>query len=82
MAQPPVDHACVKTTEPKAAAAAKIGAPLARRKRAELLETATAVLRADRAVAAGRQVRRRGDKPEPQAQRVDDRRACRGPDAG
>jgi len=38
MAQPPVDHACVKTTEPKAAAAARIGAALARRKRAELLE--------------------------------------------
>jgi DDE superfamily endonuclease len=38
MAQPPADHACVKTTKPKAAAAARIGAALARRKRAELLE--------------------------------------------
>ena len=37
-AQPPVDHAFVKTTKPKAAAAARIGAALARRKRAELLE--------------------------------------------
>ena len=38
MAQPPVDHAFVKTTKPKAAAAARIGAALGRRKRAELLE--------------------------------------------
>jgi SRSO17 transposase len=38
MAQPPVDHAFVETTKPKAAAAARIGAALARRKRAELLE--------------------------------------------
>ena len=37
-AQPPADHACVKTTESKAAAAARIGAVLGRRKRAELLE--------------------------------------------
>jgi SRSO17 transposase len=37
MAQPPVDHASVKTARPKAAAAARIGAALARRKRAELL---------------------------------------------
>ena len=37
-AQPPVDDACVKTTKPKAAAAARIGAALARRKRVELLE--------------------------------------------
>ena len=37
-AQPPVDDACVKTTNPKAAAAARIGAALARRKRVELLE--------------------------------------------
>jgi hypothetical protein len=36
-AQPPADHACVKTTESKAAAAARIGAALGRRKRAELL---------------------------------------------
>jgi SRSO17 transposase len=36
-AQPPRDHAFVKTTEPKAAAAASIGAGLAGRKRAELL---------------------------------------------
>ena len=38
MAQPPRDHAFVKTTKPKAAAAASIGAGLAGRKRAELLE--------------------------------------------
>jgi hypothetical protein len=38
MAQPPGDYACVKTTEPKAAAAARIGAGLGRRKRAELLD--------------------------------------------
>ena len=37
-AQPPADHAFVRTTEPKAAAAARIGAELAHRKRAELLE--------------------------------------------
>jgi hypothetical protein len=37
-AQPPRDHVCVKTTESKAAAAARIGAGLGRRKRAELLE--------------------------------------------
>src|SRR5205814_3244520 len=37
-AQPPVDHAFVKTTKPKAAAAARIGAVLGRRKRAELLD--------------------------------------------
>src|SRR3974390_334199 len=36
-AQPPADHAFVKTTKPKAAAAARIGAEVARRKRAELL---------------------------------------------
>ena len=36
--QPPVDHAFVKTPKPKAAAAARIGAALGRRKRAELLE--------------------------------------------
>ena len=36
-AQPPVDHACVTTTKPKAAAAARIGAALAARKRGELL---------------------------------------------
>jgi hypothetical protein len=38
MAQPPVDHAFVRTTKPKAAAGARIGAALARRKRVELLE--------------------------------------------
>src|SRR5690349_20984046 len=38
MAQPPGDYACVKTTKPEAAAAARIGAELGRRKRAELLE--------------------------------------------
>lgn len=38
MGQPPVDHACVTTTKSKAAAAARIGAGLAVRKRAELLE--------------------------------------------
>ena len=38
MAQPPGDYACVKTTKPQAAAAARIGAGLARRKRAELME--------------------------------------------
>jgi SRSO17 transposase len=38
MAQPPDDHAFVKTTESKAAAAARIGAGVADRKRAELLE--------------------------------------------
>jgi hypothetical protein len=37
MAQPPVDHACVTTTRSKAAAAARIGAGLAGRKRGELL---------------------------------------------
>jgi DDE superfamily endonuclease len=37
-AQPPGDHAFVKTTGPQAAAAARIGAGLGRRKRAELLE--------------------------------------------
>jgi SRSO17 transposase len=37
MAQPPRDHAFVKTTKPKAAAAASIGAGLGSRKRAELL---------------------------------------------
>jgi DDE superfamily endonuclease len=37
MAQPPVDHAFVTTTKPKAAAAARIGAALAARKRGELL---------------------------------------------
>src|SRR5215472_14139218 len=36
-AQPPADHACVKTAKPTAAAAARIGAALGRRKRAELL---------------------------------------------
>jgi SRSO17 transposase len=35
--QPPVDHAFVRTAKPKAAAAARIGAALARRKRVELL---------------------------------------------
>src|SRR6516164_9089560 len=38
MAQPPGDYACVKTTKPEAAAAARIGAGLGRRKRAELLD--------------------------------------------
>ena len=38
MAQPPGDHAFVKTTKPEAAAAARIGAGLAARKRDELLE--------------------------------------------
>jgi SRSO17 transposase len=37
-AQPPDDHVFVKTTESQAAAAARIGAGLARRKRVELLE--------------------------------------------
>jgi hypothetical protein len=37
MVQPPRDHAFVTTTKPKAAAAARIGAGLADRKRAELL---------------------------------------------
>jgi SRSO17 transposase len=37
MGQPPVDYACVTTTKPKATAAARIGAGLAGRKRAELL---------------------------------------------
>jgi SRSO17 transposase len=37
MAQPPGDYACVKTTKPEAAAAARIGAGLARRKRTELM---------------------------------------------
>jgi SRSO17 transposase len=37
MVQPPVDHVCVTTTKSKAAAAARIGAGLAGRKRAELL---------------------------------------------
>jgi SRSO17 transposase len=37
-AQPPADHAFVRTTRPKAAAAASVGAALARRKRAELLD--------------------------------------------
>jgi SRSO17 transposase len=37
-AQPPDDHVFVRTTESKAAAAARIGAGLARRKRVELLE--------------------------------------------
>src|SRR5690349_7898677 len=36
--QPPRDHAFVRTTKPEAAAAARIGAGLGRRKRAELLE--------------------------------------------
>jgi DDE superfamily endonuclease len=36
--QPPCDQVCVKTTKPKAAAAVRIGAGLAQRKRAELLE--------------------------------------------
>jgi hypothetical protein len=39
MAQPPDDHVFVKTTESKAAAAARIGAGLTGRKRAELLES-------------------------------------------
>src|ERR1035438_7868689 len=38
MAEPPRDQAFVKTTKPKAAAAASIGTGLAIRKRAELLE--------------------------------------------
>src|SRR5215470_9290587 len=38
MGQPPGDHAFVRTTRPEAAAAARIGAGLGRRKRAELLE--------------------------------------------
>jgi SRSO17 transposase len=38
MGQPPADHVLVRTPEPKAAAAARIGAALARRKRAELAE--------------------------------------------
>jgi SRSO17 transposase len=38
MTQPPGDYAFVKTTKPEAAAAARIGAGLGRRKRAELLE--------------------------------------------
>ena len=37
MAQPPDDHACVKTTKSEAAAAVSIGAGLADRKRTELL---------------------------------------------
>jgi hypothetical protein len=37
MAQPPGDHAFVRTTESKAAAAVRIGACLGQRKRAELL---------------------------------------------
>jgi SRSO17 transposase len=37
MTQPPVDHVFVRTTESKAAAAARIGAALAARKRTELL---------------------------------------------
>ena len=38
MAQPPGDYACVETTKPEAAAAARIGAGLGRRKRAEVLD--------------------------------------------
>jgi SRSO17 transposase len=38
MAQPPADYVFVRTTKPKAAAAARIGAALAGRKRVELLE--------------------------------------------
>ena len=38
MAQPPADHVFVRTTKPKAAAAARIGFALALRKRVELLE--------------------------------------------
>src|SRR5271170_7366242 len=38
MGQPPRDYVFVRTTKPEAAAAARIGAGLARRKRAELLE--------------------------------------------
>jgi SRSO17 transposase len=38
MAQPPGDHAFVRTTRPEAAAVARIGAGLGRRKRDELLE--------------------------------------------
>ena len=38
MGQPPGDHAFVRTTRPEAAAAARIGAGLGLRKRAELLE--------------------------------------------
>jgi len=38
IAQPPGDYARVKTTKPEAAAAARIGAGLGRRKRGELLE--------------------------------------------
>ena len=38
MAQPPADHVFVRTTKSKAAAAARIGAALGRRKRAELLD--------------------------------------------
>src|ERR1035441_78943 len=38
MAQPPRDHAFVRTTKPKAAAAVRIGAGLGQRKRDELLE--------------------------------------------
>src|SRR5450755_2368652 len=37
MAQPPRDHVFVKTSKPKAAAAARIGAGLADRERGELL---------------------------------------------
>ena len=37
MAQPPGDHACVRTTKPEAAAAARISAGLALRNRNELL---------------------------------------------
>src|ERR1017187_10148043 len=37
MAQPPRDHVCVKTSKPKAAAAARIGTGLGHRKRGDLL---------------------------------------------
>ena len=54
--QPPRDHVCVTSTKPKAAAAVSIGAGLALRGRAGLLEAAAAVLCPDAGVAAGGQV--------------------------
>ena len=75
-AQPPDDHVFVRTTESKAAAAARIGAGLAVRKRAELLGPLRSCFAADGDVAARGQVRVGAGQRDAEAERVDDRRAC------
>ena len=76
------DHVFVRTTKSKAAAAARIGAGLGGRKRVELLGLLrSCFVRTETWLQAGKYVSCAGQRAA-EAERVDDRRACRGPVAG